>query len=238
MAQEMKLILEYCSRNVIDCLLEKDPETYRKYRELREQAGNYGRSIALRVMDTYREISGTQPVFAEIPGKVSENLFEFTGTLGIKKIYFWGTGGKENGIYANLAEYDEKKSCIGINLGLIHSLQPLLYTYYGVSTELLKKIVLAHELFHHLEQRYYTETDIFLRDKFLREGAKKDKAPVKPVKRLREFAAAAFAEKILDLPFPAGIIDVFRLCKERGEENILRRIRCIAGMLGETPPGP
>ncbi|MDR2068540.1 MAG: hypothetical protein LBP71_01555 [Spirochaetaceae bacterium] len=234
MAQETKLIPEYCSRDVVDCFLEKDPETYRKYRDLYEQARNYGRSIAFRVMDKDRELPGTPPEFSEVPGKASEDLFAFAKTLGIKKIYFWGTDGTGNGVYANLAEYDETKSSIGINLGLIHSLQPLLYTYYGVSTELFKKIVLAHELFHHLEQRYYTETDVFLRDRLSREGLKKGKAPIKPVKRLREFAAAAFAETLLDLPFPAQVIDILRLCKERGEAAILRRVRRIAKML--TPP--
>jgi hypothetical protein len=238
MAQEMKLIAGYCSRDVVDCFLEKDPETYRKYRELYEGARNYGRSVAFRVMDNYREISGTRPEFSETPGKVSEDFFEFAKTLGIRKIYFWGTEGKRNGVYANLAEYDEKENGIGINLGLIHYVEPLLYVCYGISTELLKKIVLAHELFHHLEQQYYTKTDIFLGEKPLPAGTKKDKAPVKPVKRLREFAAAAFAETMLNLPFPARIIDIFRLCKERGAENVLRRIRCIAEILGETSSGP
>ncbi|MDR2103927.1 MAG: hypothetical protein LBP42_07490 [Treponema sp.] len=237
MAQEIKQITEYCSRDVVDCFLERDPETYRKYRELYEQAGDYGRTVALRVMDNYREITGVQPDFSKTPGKDGEDFFEFARTLGIKKIYFWGTDGKGNGIYANLAEYDEKKSSIGINLGLIRDLQPLLYTCCGVSGELLKKIALAHELFHHLEEQYYTETGMFLEEKSSQENSEEGKAAVQPVRRLRELAAAAFAETILNLPFPARIIDILRLCRERGAEKVLERIRSIAQIWGDTPRG-
>jgi hypothetical protein len=226
MAQELKHILEYCSHDVVDCLLEKDPETYLRYRELYDQARNYGASIAFRVMDS-RDLSG--------------DLAEFALTLGIKKIYFFGNNGNVNsgGVHANLAEYDERKSRIGLNLGLIHYLQPLLYTYYGISTGLFKNIALAHELFHHLETRYYTRTDLFLRDKFFKkrgpfktsvfcEGLEKPKGcPVKPVKGLREFAASGFAETILNLPFPARIIDIFRLYEDRGAENIDLRLRRV-----------
>jgi hypothetical protein len=208
MAQELKYILEYCSHDVVDCLLERDPETYLRYRELYEQARNYGTSIAFRAMDNH-DFSG--------------DFEEFAMTLGIKKIYSFGNNGDGNsgGVHANLAEYDERKSRIGVNLGLIHYLQPLLYGYYGISTELFKNIALAHELFHHLETRYYTRTDLFLKDKFFKEGR------VKPMKRLREFAASGFAETILNLPFPARIIDIFRLCEDQGAENICRRLRRV-----------
>jgi hypothetical protein len=212
MAQELKYILEYCSHDVVDCLLERDTETYLRYRELYGQARNYGVSVAFRIMDSH-DLSG--------------DFSEFAMTLGVKEIYFFGErgGGNGGGVHANLAEYDEKNSRIGINLGLLHCLQPLLYAYYGIGVKSFKNIVLAHELFHHLEQRCYTRTDLFLRDKFFKE--KTGERRVRPMKRLREFAASGFAETILNLPFPARIIDIFRLCEDRGEEDVCRRVRCV-----------
>jgi hypothetical protein len=43
-------------------------------------------------------------------------------------------------------------------------------------------------LFHHLEEQYYTETGMFLKEKSLQENSEDDKAAVQPVRRIRSIA--------------------------------------------------
>jgi hypothetical protein len=190
----IRYILEFCDNETIRRLTPfagKPPDG-----DEIECAEEYGELVASYVRENYR-LSGDSELLAR--------------TLGVREIYRFNAGIWR---YGRFAEYDAKRAAIGLNSAAVELL-PLVGRYYTISEKFLFDIFLTHELFHHLEEHFFTRTDEYVSKKLSK--AKKYS--------LRDLAAFSFAERMLS--FPVRVVDLLYLCQKYGQEKIYGIMRDV-----------
>jgi hypothetical protein len=138
--------------------------------------------------------------------RVSGDYFLLAKNLGVRAVRYFEKALRAGG---NFAEYDPFKRVVGLNRRAIAELLPALTRYYRMDRSFFVNLLLTHELFHHLEERFFTRTDRYV--------AAQCAAP--PKKSLRETAAFSFTEQLLS--FPAEIIAlIYLLEKPEGRTRV------------------